>query len=65
MRLNHVLSKIPEHSIAKMGEIISAMVDDINTECAAEFTPSKVVNKSIGKKTATLYKDYLNSSIQE
>lgn len=64
MRLQHVLSKIPNHSISDMQLIISRMVEDINLEEKDEFTPSKEVNKQIGAKTAKMYKDYLNSSLK-
>lgn len=63
MRLTHVLSKIPDHCVEKMKIIIDAMVEDINTECADEFTPSANINRLIGTKTAKMYKALLNSSI--
>lgn len=63
MRLQHVLDKLPGHCMEKMKDIISAMVDDVNREGAGEFTPSPQVNKAIGSKTVTLYKEYLKSQI--
>lgn len=62
-RLEHILQKIPNHSMEKMRDIISAMVSDVNREGKDEFIPSETVNKTIGKKTDVLYKEYLKSLI--
>lgn len=65
MRLQHVLSKIPNHSISDMPLIINKMIEDINLEEKDEFVPSKEVNKQISSKTAKMYKDYLKSSLNQ
>ena len=64
VRLEHILQKIPDHSIEKMKDIIAAMVEDVNREGAGEFIPSDIVNKAIGRNTALLYKQYLQKNIQ-
>lgn len=63
MRLQHILQKMPGHCIEKMRDIIAAMVEDVNREGKNEFVPSEAVNKSIGKRTALMYKEYLKSLI--
>lgn len=65
MRLQHVLSKIPNHSISDMPLIINKMIEDINLEEKDEFVPSKEANKQISSKTAKMYKDYLKSSLNQ
>lgn len=62
-RMEHVLQKLPDHSIEKMREIIAAMVEDVNREAAGEIVPSETVNKAIGKKTAVVYKEYLKKDL--
>jgi hypothetical protein len=63
-RLQHVLDKIPEHGMEKMGEIIYAMKEDVLREGAGEIVPSKDVEKAISSKTVSMYKDYLKSLIK-
>lgn len=62
-RLKHILDRIPNHSIEKMGEIIKTMVEDILREGAFEIVDSDAVRKAIGKKTALTYKEYLKNQI--
>ena len=56
MRLNHVLDKIKDHDITKLGIVINAMLGDIKREGEGEIVWSKSVEKQIGKETARLYK---------
>lgn len=63
MRLQHVLDKLPGHCMEKMKDIIAAMLEDVNREGSGEFTPSPQVNKAIGSKTVSLYKEYLKNQI--
>jgi len=63
MRLQHVLDKLPGHSIEKMRDIIAAMQADVLREGAGEIVESDAAKKAIGKKTAVMYKDYLKSQI--
>jgi hypothetical protein len=64
-RLQHVLDKIDNPNIEKMGEIIKAMTEDVLREGAGEIVESDAVKKSIGRKTALLYKEYLNSQLRQ
>ena len=65
MRLNHVLDKIPNHSIEKMGDIIVNMQQDILREGEGEFIKSKEALNAIGRRTARLYMDMLKSQLQD
>ncbi len=56
MRLNHVLQKIPDHSLEKMRYIIAGMIDDILIEGKGEIIDSPAVRKAISTKTAVMYK---------
>jgi len=62
-RLKHVLDKIPNHCMEKMRDIIFAMTEDVLREGKGEIVESETVKKAIGKKTAVMYKQYLNSKI--
>lgn len=64
-RMQHVLDKLPGHCMEKMRDIISAMTEDVNREGKGEFIPSEAVNKAIGKRTATLYKDLQKAKLTE
>lgn len=64
-RLQHVLQKIPDHSIEKMGIIIRAMVEDVTREAKGEIVESDAAKKAIGKKTALMYKNFLNRKLNE
>jgi hypothetical protein len=69
MRLNHVLDKItrvlighgqePFLSAGDTKAVIAHMVDDIRREGAGEFEYTKNVEKAIGRKTAAMYKEWL------
>jgi len=62
-RLKHVLSNIPDHSIEKTGDIIKAMIADVEREGEFECVITDQARKAIGKKTAVIYKEYLKSLI--
>lgn len=62
-RLQHVLDKLPGHSIEKMRDVIAAMTEDVLREGAGEIVDSPAVRKAISTKTALSYKDYLKSQI--
>ena len=64
-RLQHVLDKLPGHSMEKMREIIAAMTEDVLREGSGEIVESETVKKAIGKKTALAYKDYLKVKLHE
>jgi hypothetical protein len=62
-RLQHVLDKLPGHSLEGMRDIIAAMVEDVLREGSAEIVDSEAVRKAIGRKTAVDYKNYLKAQI--
>jgi hypothetical protein len=68
-RLEHVLQKIgvPEEnlSMSDTRTVISAMVNDINREAKGEIVMSTGAASAISRKTAGLFKQYLNSKIKE
>lgn len=64
-RLQHVLDKLPGHSIEKMRDIIAAVQEDVLREGSGEIVDSKEVRQAIGKKTAVAYKDYLKTSLHQ
>jgi len=64
-RLQHVLDKIPGHSIVMMKIIIDAMIEDIVREATSEIVDSKEARAAIGRNTAIMYKKYLKSSLCE
>ena len=63
MRLSHVLDKLGNPDITKMGEIINAMVEDVEREASGEIVKSKGARKAIGKRTALMFKARLKNSI--
>lgn len=69
MRLKHVLDKYyplrAQPSLEDTKEIIGAMIEDITREAKGEIIDSKVVRNLIGKKTATLFKEYLQNRLRE
>lgn len=64
MRLNHVLDAFPDASIEHTGQIIKAMVEDVEREGNGEIVFSKEVLSAIGKKTALLFKETLKNSLR-
>lgn len=65
MRLMHVLQKLQNPDITQMRNIIKAMVDDIEREGKGEIIESREARAAIGKRTAELFKIYLNSLLRE
>jgi hypothetical protein len=64
MRLTHVLDKFPGASIEHTGQIIKAMVEDVEREGDGEIVFSKEALSAIGKKTALLFKEMLKNSLR-
>jgi hypothetical protein len=56
MRLDHILGKMKDPSLDKMGEIIKAMVEDVVREGDKEIVDTKDVRKAIGRKAAEMAK---------
>jgi hypothetical protein len=65
MRLNHILDKIQEPSMEKMGQIIKSMIEDIKREGREEIVWSKQVERAIGRKTAYSVKGYFKNKLKE
>jgi hypothetical protein len=60
MRLHHVLDKLPAGvGLADTRLVIEAMVADIFREGKGELVESKDVAKSIGSKTAIMFKQWV------
>jgi hypothetical protein len=58
MRLTHVLDKLGNPTeISQIGNVIKAMVADIEREAADEIVFNKAVAKAIGTKTVELFKE--------
>lgn len=65
MRLDHVLDAFPQPWELKMtGDVIRAMTEDIIREAGAEIVDSKEARTAIGTRTAKVFKQKLNQSIQ-
>ena len=60
MRLTHVLDKFSDVDISQAGDIIKAMIDDVERESEGEIIKSREARKAIGKKTIIMLKDRLN-----
>jgi hypothetical protein len=63
MRIEHVLDKIPDASMEKMGDIIRAMQEDVSREAAGEIVWSEAVAKTIGRFTAKLTKEHFQKQL--
>lgn len=66
MRLTHVLDKFPvDVNMESMKDILTAMQEDILREGAGEIVFSQQAMKSIGRKTAAMFKKRLKLSLGE
>jgi len=66
MRLEHVLDKHPECvGMAQTGILVRAMLEDVIRENTEGFTYSKELERAINKHTVVLYKQYLNSLVDD
>jgi len=64
-RLNHVLDKIGEVEIENTGNVIKSMTDDIYREGKNEIIESIDTRKAIGKATAKLFKQHLQTKFKD
>jgi hypothetical protein len=66
MRLNHVLGKMPLAglTVENTKEVIGRMAEDIRREGAGEFEYNQNVAKAIGRKTAAMYKEWLEEQFR-
>lgn len=65
MRLTHVLDKFPNAGIEQTGEIIKAMIEDVEKESDGEIIKSKKARKAISKRTAMMFKNRLKEKLYE
>jgi len=66
MRLSHVLDKFPGAGIERTGDIIKAMIEDIEREAEGEIVKSQKARKAISRRSANMFKDrFKNSLISE
>lgn len=63
MRLQHVLDKLPGHSIEQAKKIIEAMVADVLREATTEVIDSREVRQAISRRTMVLYKQGLKNAL--
>lgn len=69
MRLQHVLGKLEldgvKMSIEDTHKVIMEMIQDVNIEAKNEILETHETNRSIGKRTAKLFKQHLQSQLKE
>ena len=66
LRLEHVLQKFPaDVNIESMRDVIKAMIEDVYREGSSEIVKSKEATKAIGNKTVGLFKQKLQSKLEE
>jgi RNA ligase len=63
-RLRHILDKGGWTTLQDIPAVIAAMQNDIALECSGEYIPSKFVDKAIGGRTVTLYREHLNERLK-
>ena len=65
MRLDHVLDAFSKPlDLSMTGAVIKAMIEDVVREAGAEIVDSKEARTAIGTRTAKVFKQKLNQSIQ-
>ena len=65
MRLDHVLDAFTKPlDLSMTGAVIKAMIEDVVREAGAEIVDSKEARTAIGTRTAKVFKQKLNQSIQ-
>lgn len=65
MRLTHVIDKLElPHDMTAMPRVIRAMVEDVYREAVGEIVESRDASSAIGKRTAALYKEWVQSQFR-
>lgn len=65
MRLSHVLDKLPKPwDITQTGDVIKAMIKDVEREADGEIVKSQAARALISKKTAQMFKGLLKASLR-
>jgi len=64
MRLNHILDKFHDPDIKQTGQVIEAILDDIQREGKGEieWTPESI--KAVGKRASKLFMEFLKSKVK-
>jgi len=63
MRLSHVLDNFPNPAIENTGEIIKAMIGDVERESEGEIIKSRKARKAMSKRTAIMFKERLKERL--
>jgi hypothetical protein len=65
-RMKHVLDKLPQDiGMEKMPDIMKAMIEDVCREGQGQIVDSKEARRAIGKKTVTLFKQFLQKRLKD
>lgn len=64
MRLVHVLDGLGSPNIERTRDVIFAMIEDVKIESEGEVVWSKQVERAIGKRASTLFKERLKDSLK-
>lgn len=65
MRLTHVLDKMGNPTdLARIPDVIAAMVEDVEREATGEIVPSKDARRAIGSRTALMFKKRVTDSLR-
>ena len=65
VRLIHILDNFPNAGIEQTGDIIKAMIEDVEREASGEIVISKESRKEISKQTALMFKQRLKDNFIE
>lgn len=67
-RLQHVIQQLTVNDVApgieQTGDVIRAMIHDVEQEAFKEIEPSQAARAAIGRTTAKMFKTYLQSQLQ-
>ena len=64
MRLTHVLDNFLNYGIEQTGDIIKAMIENVEREAEGEIVKSQKARKAIGKRTAIMFKEKLKERLK-
>ncbi|HUT56931.1 MAG TPA: hypothetical protein VNA25_03535 [Phycisphaerae bacterium] len=66
MRLAHVLDHFEQPvGMERTGELIKAVIADVEREAAGEIVSSKAARTAIGRRTASMFKARLKALLKE
>ena len=65
MRLTHVLGAFPDATIKQTGDVVRAMIADVEREAEGEIVVSKDARKAIGSRAASMFKARVTAVVQE